>query len=80
VRFDDDLVFLWRPSLLLDVRIQVIVPSADQTEFLQNKFGTPFSALLAQSTSELRSDDGPLLESMLSDQSDDLIILLTTSK
>jgi hypothetical protein len=65
MRFHNDSVFFWRPAALLDVGIQVIVPSEGQNRILcisslqtyttlkQGNHNEPFSALFSDASLEL---------------------------
>ena len=59
--FDNRLVLLFSPPFLLDVRVQVVMPS--------------LAALLTDSTGQMLGDVGPVLGTVLLDESHDEVIL-----
>lgn len=62
VRLDDDPIFLLRPTLLADARVEMVVP--------------PFSALLANPAREVLGNKAPILGSVGLDELQDQLIFL----
>ena len=62
MKFQNSLVLLFRPSVLLDVRVQVVVP--------------PLTALLADASGQVLSNLAPVLRTLLLDLVDQLTVFL----
>ena len=60
--FKNDFILLFSPATILNIRVQVVVPS--------------FPALLANASIELGCDEGPVLGPVLLNQHDYLLIFL----
>ena len=76
--FDDCFIFLLRPSLLLDIRVQVVVPPTQclvartYSVWLTH---SPLATLFANTTRQMIGDLRPLLGTDLTHELDDLIVL-----